>query len=140
MADDAATRRPELRATSVTIMAPNPRELAEFYARMLRVEVRAVEPPRAGEPAAAGWAQLRAGDLTINVEYERHWRTPVWPAREGEQTATQHLDIWVEDADALADAVAWAVACGATQADHQPQETVRVMLDPAGHPFCLFVG
>lgn len=25
------------------------------------------------------------------------------------------------------------------QAECQPQETVRVMLDPAGHPFCLYV-
>jgi hypothetical protein len=23
-------------------------------------------------------------------------------------------------------------------ADHQPQDDVRVMLDPAGHPFCLY--
>jgi hypothetical protein len=22
---------------------------------------------------------------------------------------------------------------------HQPQDDVRVMLDPAGHPFCLYV-
>ena len=36
-------------------------------------------------------------------------------------------------------AVAWAIEAGATLADYQPQERVRVMLDPAGHPFCLFV-
>jgi len=34
--------------------------------------------------------------------------------------------------------VAWAVEAGATIADHQSQQGVRVMLDPAGHPFCLF--
>jgi len=27
---------------------------------------------------------------------------------------------------------------GAEQAEYQPQETVRVMFDPAGHPFCLY--
>lgn len=27
---------------------------------------------------------------------------------------------------------------GASVADHQPQAEVRVMLDPDGHPFCLF--
>ena len=32
----------------------------------------------------------------------------------------------------------WAIAAGAILADVQPQEHVRVMLDPAGHPFCLF--
>lgn len=135
-----APRPPSLRATSVTIMAPDPRALAAFYARLLGVEVRVEEPPREDEPSTAGWAQLRSGDLTINVEHERHWRRPVWPAEPGEQTATQHLDIWVEDSDALEDAVAWAVECGATLADVQPQESVRVMRDPAGHPFCLFVG
>jgi hypothetical protein len=46
-----------------------------------------------------------------------------------------HLDIAVEDLEA---GVAWALAAGATLADFQPQERVRVMLDPAGHPFCLF--
>ncbi len=47
-----------------------------------------------------------------------------------------HLDIEVEDLEA---AVADAVALGATVAAFQPQETVRVLLDPAGHPFCLYV-
>jgi hypothetical protein len=46
-----------------------------------------------------------------------------------------HLDIGVSDLDAGA---RWAVECGATVADHQPQDDVRVMLDPEGHPFCLF--
>ena len=32
-----------------------------------------------------------------------------------------------------------AVACGAVLAEYQPQELVRVLLDPAGHPFCLWV-
>lgn len=45
-----------------------------------------------------------------------------------------HLDIGVDD---LAEAVAWAVEVGATLAEAQPQEHVRVMLDPHGHPFCL---
>jgi len=46
-----------------------------------------------------------------------------------------HLDIAVED---LLAGVAWALHAGATLADHQPQDHVRVLLDPAGHPFCLF--
>jgi hypothetical protein len=36
--------------------------------------------------------------------------------------------------------VARAEVLGARQAEWQPQDDVRVMLDPAGHPFCLFVG
>ena len=46
-----------------------------------------------------------------------------------------HLDIGVDDLDA---AGAHAVAAGAVLAEYQPQEHVRVYLDPAGHPFCLF--
>jgi hypothetical protein len=33
--------------------------------------------------------------------------------------------------------VADAVALGAELADDQPRENVRVLRDPAGHPFCL---
>jgi hypothetical protein len=55
----------------------------------------------------------------------------------GEQQIMTHIDIAVEDLEA---AVAWAVAAGATLAAHQPQHHVRVLLDPAGHPFCLFPG
>jgi len=46
-----------------------------------------------------------------------------------------HLDIAVDDLD---EAVVWALEAGATLAEHQPQDQVRVLLDPAGHPFCLF--
>jgi Glyoxalase-like domain len=49
---------------------------------------------------------------------------------------SMHLDIEVDD---LAASVAYAVSVGAEVAPHQPQETVRVMLDPAGHPFCLYL-
>lgn len=45
-----------------------------------------------------------------------------------------HLDIEVND---LSSAVEDAFALGAT--DFQPQDDVRVLFDPAGHPFCLFV-
>jgi hypothetical protein len=47
-----------------------------------------------------------------------------------------HLDIEVPDLDAAVEA---AVAAGATLAAHQPHNDVRVLLDPAGHPFCLYV-
>ena len=48
-----------------------------------------------------------------------------------------HLDFEVDD---LPVAVAHAVELGAREAGHQPQDNGRVMLDPAGHPFCLFAG
>lgn len=130
------TRDPLLVVTSVTVATPSPRESAEFYARLLRVDVAVSEPARPGEPPEAGWAQLKSGSLTLNFEYERHWTPIVWPAERGRQTSTQHLDILVDDLDAAA---AWAENCGALAAAYQPQDNVRVMLDPVGHPFCLFI-
>ena len=47
-----------------------------------------------------------------------------------------HLDIEVEDLEA---AGAYATGLGAALAEFQPQEDVRVYLDPAGHPFCFWI-
>ena len=135
------TRQPELRVTSVTIGAPDPRALAAFYARLLGWTVAAEESARPGFPPEDGWAQMgpppgKVGP-TLNFEYEAAFTQPVWPAVNGGQNATQHMDIAVADLD---EAVAWAVSMGARLAEFQPQEHVRVLIDPAGHPFCLFVG
>jgi hypothetical protein len=73
--------------------------------------------------------------LELAFQYEPDYVPPVWPPRPGSQATMLHLDVAVEDLDA---AVAWAPEAGATLAEHQPQEPVRVLLDPAGHPFCLF--
>jgi len=131
--------QPRLQLTSVTIGAPNPRELADFYARLLRTRVSTSDPPRPGEPSDAGWAQLKTtgdnGTITLNFEYEAHYERPVWPSEPGKQQIMEHLDIFVDDLDASAD---WALECGATLAEFQPQENVRVFYDPARHPFCLF--
>jgi catechol 2,3-dioxygenase-like lactoylglutathione lyase family enzyme len=140
MAEEAASR-PSMRVTSVTIGAPAPRELAAFYARLLGWPVVADEPALPGDPPEAAWVQLRppAGQAgpTLNFEFEARFARPVWPGEPGRQVATQHLDIAVTSLDA---SVAWAAAAGATLAEYQPQEHVRVMLDPAGHPFCLCTG
>jgi len=134
------TQPPRMDVTSVTISAPDPRHLAAFYARMLDWPVVAEEPARPGFPPQDGWAQLRppAGQTgpRLNFEYEAQYTPPVWPSEAGKQHITGHLDIAVVDLDA---AVTWAIEAGAILADHQPQEDVRVMIDPAGHPFCLFL-
>jgi catechol 2,3-dioxygenase-like lactoylglutathione lyase family enzyme len=128
---------PTLRVTSVTIAAPEPRALALFYAELLGCPLGRVEQPGPGDPPEAGWAQLRQGvdGITLNFEYEPHYRPPRWPSVVGEQQTMEHLDIWVQD---LASATEWALLAGARLATVQPQDRVRVLLDPAGHPFCLF--
>jgi catechol 2,3-dioxygenase-like lactoylglutathione lyase family enzyme len=128
-----------MRVTSVTIGAPDPRALVEFYRQLLGWSVSAKEGPRPGAPPEDGWAQLRPPDgeigPTLNFEYEAAYTPPVWPSIAGLQHITAHLDIEVEDLDA---AVGWAVEVGARLAEHQPQQGVRVLFDPAGHPFCFF--
>jgi catechol 2,3-dioxygenase-like lactoylglutathione lyase family enzyme len=120
----------------MSLSAPDPRALAAFYSRLLGAEITASEPPSEGAPPEDGWAQLRLPEgLTLNFEHERGHVPPVWPSEPGAQQTQAHLDIHVDD---LAGAVAWAEGVGARLAEHQPQDDVRVMLDPAGHPFCLF--
>ena len=125
--------RPRLQVGAVTITAEPALalELADFYHRLLGW-------PIVNEGPKGGWAQLRPPDgetgPTINIEEDGEHARPVWPSRAGEQTATMHLDIGVDNLD---QAVAWALEVGAALADDQPQEHVRVMLDPHGHPFCL---
>jgi catechol 2,3-dioxygenase-like lactoylglutathione lyase family enzyme len=132
-------RPSRVHATSVSISTPNPRELGAFYARLLGVDLAASEGPHSGEPATAGWAQLPPVEgrlsMTVNFEWDKHYVAPVWPTAEKAQQAMAHLDLWVDD---LVEATAWALECGAAVHKHQPQESVRVMLDPHGHPFCLF--
>lgn len=131
--------RPRIEATSVSISTDRPRELAAFYAALLGVEVADEEGPRPGEPPGAGWAQLRPREghlrMTVNLEHDPLYVPPVWPSVPGAQQPQAHLDLLVDDLDA---AEAWAVELGARRSAVQPQEGVRVMLDPHGHPFCFF--
>jgi hypothetical protein len=76
------------------------------------------------------------GGSGLSFQTEAAFVRPTWPAGPGDQQMQVHLDIEVEDLDV---AGAHAVAAGAVLADHQPQDDVRVYLDPAGHPFCLWV-
>ena len=130
--------RPQLQLTSITVGTDDPHGLAAFYRELLGWRVTGDDPPEGDDP---GWAQLKppagaAPGPTLNFEGERRFQRPVWPSVEGGQNATQHLDIWVQDLDA---ATEWATSVGAVLADVQPQDDVRVLFDPSGHPFCLFV-
>jgi catechol 2,3-dioxygenase-like lactoylglutathione lyase family enzyme len=136
-AKNSPSRR--LRANAITIGTSKPHDLAHFYARLLDLPVTADEPAVPGDPVQGGWAQVRPPDgsgVTLSFEYERHHTRPVWPSTADDQIATQHLDIAVDDLEA---GVRRAVELGATLAEFQPQDDVRVLFDPDGHPFCLYV-
>jgi len=115
--------------TGIVLNAPDPRELADFYARLLGWQIRTNEPE---------WVTLANPDGGINLSFQTEdaYIRPTWPADSEHQQMMMHLDIQVDD---LEEAGKHAVAVGAILADYQPQEDVRVYLDPAGHPFCLWV-
>jgi len=109
------------------IEAPDPGALARFYSELLGWPIGHEE---------AGTAIIAAPEGSIYVVFQlaTDYRAPTWPPVEGEQRPMMHFDFQVGDLDS---AVAEAVALGATVASAQPNETVRVLFDPAGHPFCL---
>ena len=121
--------RPRMTLTTTVLDAPDARELAGFYERLLGWSRDEDEPD---------WVVLAAqdGGAGLAFQTEPAYVRPVWPAGPGDPQMMAHLDIKVDDLDA---ASAYAVSVGATVADFQPQDDVRVHLDPAGHPFCLYL-
>ncbi|HEY0636820.1 MAG TPA: VOC family protein [Pseudonocardiaceae bacterium] len=112
----------------VVLDSHDARELAAFYQRLLGWPIRSDEPD---------WVTLRAPQgCGLSFQTEPEHVPPVWPAGPGDPRMMVHLDIGVDDLDV---AGAHAEAAGARLADFQPQQDVRVYLDPAGHPFCLFL-
>jgi hypothetical protein len=109
------------------IEAPDPSALARFYSELLDWPIGHEEP---------GTTILAAPEGSIYIVFQQtdDFVAPVWPPQDGDQRPMMHFDFQVGDLDS---AVADATALGATLAEHQPQDNVRVMFDPAGHPFCL---
>ncbi|WP_413317426.1 VOC family protein [Agrococcus sp. 1P02AA] len=92
-------------------------------------------PVRPGGDDDDDWVEIRAEHgQVICFQQVDDYRAPAWPGQEHPQQ--MHLDVNVDDLD---EAEAAVVALGATTHEHQPGTTFRVMLDPAGHPFCLCV-
>jgi catechol 2,3-dioxygenase-like lactoylglutathione lyase family enzyme len=113
----------------VVLDAPDAPALARFYAELLGWEIASQQPEHATIGPPEGVAYLA-------FQTERQYVPPVWPAPPGAQQMMLHLDFEVGDLDA---AVGHAVELGARLAEFQPQSNVRVLLDPVGHPFCLYV-
>ncbi|MFC7219274.1 VOC family protein [Streptomyces polyrhachis] len=112
----------------VVLEAPDPQALARFYAELLGWEITKEDADGAALAPPQGVAYLA-------FQRSQEYVPPVWPAHPGSQQITMHLDFEVTDLPA---AVTHALELGAHEAAHQPQTNVRVLLDPAGHPFCLY--
>jgi predicted enzyme related to lactoylglutathione lyase len=115
--------------TATVLDSPDPRALAEFYRQLLGWKIGTDEPE---------WVTLRPpdGGAGLSFQAEPAYVRPTWPSNRADQQMMTHLDIEVDDLVAAGER---AVAAGATLAGYQPQKLVRVYLDPAGHPFCLWV-
>jgi catechol 2,3-dioxygenase-like lactoylglutathione lyase family enzyme len=116
-------------------------EMAAFYSGLLGwdVDQRGDVDPDTGR---SGWVLLRnpGGDIALAFGAHRSYRPPVWPQQPGEQSMMMHCEIAVDDVQAGVDR---ALAAGGTIAPWQQppdrdHEALRVILDPAGHPLCLF--
>lgn len=122
--------RPHLTAWVGTVLsAPEARPLARFWSDLLGVPLSTDEPD---------WCTLLLPGSRANLAFqsEEHYTPPEWPAGLGRPHMMLHLDIGVRDLDAAEHA---AEERGARLAAFQPQDDVRVLLDPAGHPFCLYL-
>ncbi len=119
-----------MKLTATVLDSPDPRALATFYHRLLGGWTL--------NDAEDEWVTLRMPDGRpgLSFQFEPKYTRPTWPTGPGDQQMQMHLDIQVED---LAEAVARAVELGATVEEHQPQKDVRVMRDPDGHVFDLWV-
>lgn len=112
----------------VVLDAPDAPALCRFYSELLGWEIAKQDADGCAMGPPDGVAYLA-------VQTEPDYVRPVWPSAPGSQRMMLHLDFEVVDLEA---AVAHAVELGAEVAEFQPQDDVRVLLDPAGHPFCLY--
>lgn len=110
------------RLAMVTLDAPDAAALAEFWS------------------AAIGWpvtysdenyAMLAGPTHAIGFGTIPDYVRPSWPDDGHKQF---HFDLAADNPQA---AVTRCVELGATVAEPQPGETWTVLLDPAGHPFCI---
>ena len=111
------------RLAMVTLDCADPEQAAAFWSALLGWEVAHSEKD---------YAMLTGPDHALGFGRVEGYAAPSWPNENGSKQF--HFDLAVADLDAAQER---AVGLGASVADPQPGETWRVLLDPAGHPFCL---
>ncbi|MEU0395320.1 VOC family protein [Streptomyces sp. NPDC006208] len=116
---------PEIRLLSFDFDCPDPAELARFYGDALDLPVLydSDDFVLLGREGASGLGFVR----------QTGFQPPAWPDPAHSKQA--HLELGVDDLDAAQERM---LALGAVLPSFQPRPDVwRVLLDPAGHPFCL---
>lgn len=115
-----------IRLGAVAVDCPDPAALGDFYREVLGLKVVLSTPDVVA---------LEGPGVLLSFERVEDHRPPTWPA--GPVPKQLHLDFAVANLD---HEEARILALGATKADVQPDpEKWRVLIDPAGHPFCITV-
>jgi predicted enzyme related to lactoylglutathione lyase len=109
----------------VVLECPEPKALADFYAKVTGWTVQASDDD---------WVTLSGGGPGARLAFQRApgYQPPTWP--DPASSMQFHIDFDVDDLDTAEQEV---LALGATKFEHQPGEDFRVFADPVGHPFCL---
>lgn len=107
----------------VTLDCDDPRAEAAFWSELLGWEILAAEDE---------YAMLKGVGSALGFGKVPDYSPPAWPNEGGSKQF--HFDLKTDD---IAAAERRCVELGASVPDDQPGETWRVLLDPAGHPFCL---
>lgn len=112
------------RLGSIALDCTSPSVLAAFWADLLGAEVAFTTD---------AFAAVKTDRIWLAAVQVEDYQAPSWPG--GDVPKQLHLDLAVDD---LEQSEAEAVRLGATRAADQPaRDRYRVLLDPAGHPFCL---
>lgn len=112
----------------VVLEAADGEALARFYSDLLGWPLSTID-------STGGALAPEGGVAYLATQTAPDYQRPAWPSESGAQQMMLHLDFEVTD---LHESVAHALELGAELAEFQPQDNVRVMLDPEGHPFCLY--
>lgn len=136
---------PVPRVRQVVLDTTDARGLAEFYRQMFGLTYREGDeppPPGADDERGHDWLVLRDPD-GVSLAFQQVAALPAatWPDDGVPQQL--HLDTTVPDRAALDVQHERALALGARllrDRSDDPDEPLRVYADPAGHPFCVFVG
>ncbi|WP_308284335.1 VOC family protein [Phycicoccus mangrovi] len=119
------------------------RGLAEFYRELLGLHYRDGDtPPTDGSPDDADWIVLLDdnGDRVVTIQKKTDTTPPTWPS---EAVPMQmHMDFEVPTREELERHRERAERLGARllyDRTHVKDAPLYVLVDPAGHPFCLLV-
>lgn len=119
---------PGTRFFAVTLDCPDPHALAGFYRELVGGELRSSDED---------FVMLSGAGSGVRLYFQKVQNPEAAPWPEPTAARRLHLDIVVDDLD---EAESRICSLGARRAEQQPGgERFRVLVDPAGHPFCLVI-